>query len=87
MGEYNKIVAYFQTYDIMKSAKIPHFSGKQRILGVFRMYIASNNNRLTIEGIFLSFGDKLFKKQPLGEVRCYDALGTDRVDSHGVLSA
>lgn len=60
-GEIQQNCHIFQIFGIIKSAKILRFSGKRRILGVFLMYIASNNAQLTIEGIFLPFGDKLLK--------------------------
>ena len=45
----------------MKSAKSSHSGRFSMILGVFLMYISSNEDQLTIEDFFMPFGGKLLK--------------------------
>lgn len=45
----------------MESAKNSHFILVSKILGVFAMYISSNNDQLTIEDFFMPFGGNLLK--------------------------
>ena len=46
---------------MMESAKSSHFGQVSMILGVFLMYISSNEGQLTIENFFMPFGGKLLK--------------------------
>ena len=46
---------------MMESAKSSHFGQVSMILGVFLMYISSNEDQLSIEDFFMPFGGKLLK--------------------------